>query len=101
MVLAAVRSGKASGKTPADMLEEIVIGKFSSELSDGKTVISVTEAGGTSSFAIVGGMTPADIVEIAMEALTWLQDQEDPANPPVVPAKRIKRLRVSFAKATI
>jgi hypothetical protein len=111
MILAAVRTAQEQteaqdGATPTKVapsavLEGIVMGKFETELQEGKTLISTNEAGGTASFCIVGGLNPSDIVEIAMEALTWLQDQPDPNNPPVYPAKRIKRLRASFAKATI
>lgn len=108
MLLAAVKTAKDAQEggsteqlTPAKVLENIIIGRFETELSEGKTLISTSEANGTASFAIVGGLTPADIVEIAMEALVWLNDQDDPLNPPVLPLKRIKRLRASFAKATI
>jgi hypothetical protein len=111
MILAAVRTAEAQTEategaapttvTPASVLEGIVMGKFETELQEGKTLISTSEAGGTASFSIVGGLNPSDIVEIAMEALTWLQDQPDPNNPPVYPTKRIKRMRASFAKATI
>ena len=115
MILAAVRTAQANTSaqptnpdgsqctavTPASILEGIVMGRFQTELQEGKTLISTTEAGGTASFSIVGGLNPSDVVEIAMEALTWLQDQRDPNNPPVLPNKRIRRLRASFAKATI
>lgn len=111
LILAAVRTAQANAeastpdsdepKTPADVLESIVLGKFDNELKEGKTLISSSEAGGSFSFSIVGGLSPADVVELAMEALTWLNQQPDPLNPEVFPSKRIKRLRVSFAKATV
>ncbi len=110
MVLAAVRTAQAaqsgdaganSKVTPASVLEDIIVGRFETELSEGKTLISVNEANGAHSFAIIGGMTPADIVELAMESLVWLNSQPDPLNPQVIPAKRIKRLRASFKNATI
>lgn len=111
LILCAVRTAETNKETnppdatqpmtPGDVLESIVMGKFQSELQEGKTLISFSEAGGSGSFSIVGGMSPADIIELTMEALTWLQDQPDPDNPAVYPAKRIKRFRASFAKATI
>jgi len=111
LILCAVRTAQANVEAatpdstlpvkPADVLESIVMGKFESELSDGKTLISSNEAGGSFSFSIVGGLSPSDIIELTMEALTWLQDQPDPNNPAVYPSKRIKRLRASFRQATI
>jgi hypothetical protein len=109
VVLAAVRaSGGDAGQTtlkPVAILEGIVTGKFTAEFSNGKTLISTSEAGGSVSFMLPSDFGPADVMTLAMEAIQRIkagdfgpsEDNLDPyANWP-----RIKRLRVSFAKATI
>jgi hypothetical protein len=102
-VLAAVKQAEAAGggKTPTAVMEDIVLGKFESEVVGGKTLISTSEAGGVATFSLMTDFTPAEIVSLAMEAITWIQQQPDPLNPSLYPPRRIKRLRASFAKATI
>src|SRR5438046_2288385 len=99
LVLAAKKQA-VNPATPTSILEGIVVGKFTSEITSGKTLISSTEGGGVVTFALMSDLTPSDIVALAMEALSWLQDQPDPANPSLYP-RRIKRLRASFIRATI
>ena len=99
MVLAAVRL-KAQNQTPTQLLEEIVLGKFQSEVTDGKTLIRVNEAGGETQFSLMADLSPAEIMAIAMGALSWLQQQPDPNNPDLYPPT-IKRLRADFTKAVI
>lgn len=98
LVYAAVKNAKAQGKKPADVLGEIILGHFNTSITDGKTVISTTEANGTTTFALASEMSPPEIVALAMEAVAWVESQADPENPNPIP-RRIKRLRVSFAKA--
>lgn len=99
IALAALRS-KTDSKTPVQVLEDIVLGKFNSEVSDGKTLISTTEGGGTAQFALIGSFTPDEILSLVMETIVWINSQTDPANYEPYPTRRIKRLRVSFAKST-
>jgi hypothetical protein len=47
LVRAAKVQGEASGKKPVEVLTDIITGKFSLDFSDGRTVISTSEAGGT------------------------------------------------------
>jgi hypothetical protein len=101
MRLAAVKQAKTSDRTPIAVLEDIVLGRFSSEFQDGKTVIASSEAGGSVSFAMAGDLNPAEIMSLAMEEITRISQEPDPSNPPAYPPRRIMRLRVSFAKATI
>ena len=98
LVLAAKKNSKEGETTPIDVLETIVVGRFDSDFSNGKTVISTQEADGSVSFSIPDQLSPAEVVALAMEAIAWLKAQPDPNNPNVYP-RRIKRLRVSFAKA--
>jgi hypothetical protein len=107
LVLAAVRTAptlpqvNGANQTPTQVLEGILLGKFNAEITDGKILIHSAEAGGATQFALLPDMSPAEIVDLLMETITWIQTQPDPANPCVYPPRRIKRLRASFAKATI
>jgi hypothetical protein len=104
MVLAAVKMAQPNAQpavTPTGVLESIVLGRFQADITQGKTLVRMTEAGGDAGFALMADMSPAEIVALAMEAITWIQTQPDPLNPNIYPPKRIKRLRVSFAKGTI
>jgi hypothetical protein len=98
MVLAAVKYGKEQSKTPTEVLEDIIVGRFTTDFQDGKTVISTTEAGGTTTFALASDMSPAEVVALAMEAVSWIKSQPNPDAPEIYP-RRLKRLRVSFRKA--
>lgn len=90
------------GDTPLEVLESIIVGRFTSEITDGKTVISTQEGGGGVSFSIVQELSPADVIALAMECSARITSGEygDPDSlPNVMPKRVIKRLRVSFAKA--
>lgn len=102
LLRALVRAAKlqyGSG-SPKPVLEQIILGKFESEVTNGKTVISTTEAGGTVTFVVADSLGPAEVLTLAEEAIEWLDQQPDPANPNLSP-RRIRRLRVSFDKAVI
>lgn len=99
MVLGAVRTAVAP-KTPIQVLEDIVIGRFRTEISDGKTVIAATEGGGSVTFSLPAELGPGDVTELAMRAIAFIRSCPDPNNPPLYP-RIIRRLRASFAKAVI
>jgi hypothetical protein len=88
----------ASGKTLTQVLADIRNAIFNGELRDGKILISSAEAGGTVTFTVPAGHAPLEIMELAQEALDWCGQFPDPDNPPST-ARRIRRLRASFAKA--
>lgn len=103
MATAAKREAARTGKRLTALLEDIFIGKFSTELTDGKTVISTMEAGGSVTFALLGNINPADIAALAHETIRFLKELPDPDNPSeaVLYPKRIRRLRVSFRQASL
>jgi hypothetical protein len=94
----------AASATPPTTLTKLLQGIqdaiFQNEIQDGKILISTAEAGGAVTFAIPQGQTPTDILALVQETLDWCNQYTDPDNPPLT-ARRIKRLRASFAKATI
>jgi len=102
LVRAFVRAAmlQANGGAIKPVLEQIILGKFQSEVTDGKTLVSTSEAGGTVTFALPNNLGPAEIMALAEEAIEWLDNQPDPANPNLSP-RRIRRLRVSFDKAAV
>ncbi|MEY2466758.1 MAG: hypothetical protein QOD03_1279 [Verrucomicrobiota bacterium] len=90
--------GTQTSKSLTQVLAEIRNAIFSDELQNGKILISTAEAGGTITFAIPAGHSPLEIMALAQEAIDWCNQFPDPNNPPAT-ARRIRRLRVSFAKA--
>lgn len=105
IVLAAVRQAKSEKKTPVELLEGLIVGKFTTEFSDGKTLVSTSENGGSVSFSLGGAFTPDEVTALCMECIMRIKagdfgDDETNINP-YMGLRRIKRLRVSFAKATI
>lgn len=102
LIRALLLGAKKTGPTPAGALESIILGKFTAEFSNGSTVISTSEAGGNVTFSLMSDLTPGDVAALAMECLSRLKagDFGDEEDPDLVP-RRIKRLRVSFAKAVI
>jgi hypothetical protein len=91
----------AATVTPTSVLEGIIVGKFNAEITDGRILIHSAEAGGVTQFAMLPDMSPAEIIDIIEETITWIQAQADPLNPPLYVPRRIKRLRASFAKSVI
>ncbi|HEY1790690.1 MAG TPA: hypothetical protein VGJ73_21260 [Verrucomicrobiae bacterium] len=84
--------------TPISVLDDIIIGRFKSDIAEGKTLVSSSEAGGSVGFTLVGSLTPADVVAKAVEAKMWINSQADPNNPETWrwPERRM-RLRVTFS----
>jgi hypothetical protein len=99
-IRAAKKYGDANSKTPIAVLEAILLGRFTAEATEGKTLVTSTENGGTVTFMLPHDFGPADVMALAEEAIEWLEQQPDPNNPKLA-ARRIKRLRVSFANAAI
>ncbi len=103
MATAAKREAVKIGKTPSDILESIFIGRFSSELTEGKTLVSTSENGGVATFAIPGDLSPAQVSALAHETIRWLQSVPDPDHPTEAELypRRIKRVRASFNRSQI
>jgi len=97
---AAKLHGDTVGKTATQVLSELLAKQFTSHFSNGRTVISTSDGGGSTSFAFPEAMTPLDIVDLADSALNWLAAQPDPDNPTFT-ARPIRRLRVRFDNATL
>lgn len=99
-VLAAVRN-KTDAVTPAQFLEKIALGLFTTVTDgQGRVVVSTTEANGSVSFATPPGLGPAEVSAAAMTALEWLSFQPDPLNPVIFP-RSSTRLRPSLARSRI
>lgn len=62
-------------------------------------MIRTSEAGGSTDFVLPAGLEPAELLELAVRALEWVQAQPEPDNP-ALPG-RIRHYRVCFDKATI
>lgn len=99
-ILALVRIAtiKSPG-TPLVWLKALLVAIYDGgDFSSGKILVSSTEVGGTVTFAVPPGHTPQSLLCLVESAIEWLQQQPDPTSPNLSP-RRIRRLRVSFAKA--
>jgi hypothetical protein len=91
-------SAATSGKSLTQVLADIRNAIFNGGLRDGKILISSAEAGGTVTFIVPAGHSPLEILALAQESIDWCNQFPNPDNPPAT-ARRIRRLRASFAKA--
>lgn len=92
----AILKAKASGKTPTAVLEAVLLSRFNAELSNGKTIVSISEAGGTTSFQLPGNLSPDKIAMLINDALGWLEAQEDPNNPDLSSLNTTRRIKGVF-----
>lgn len=81
------------------VVEDILFARFESSIRNGRTVIRTSEAGGSTDFTLPAGLTPTELIELANQALRWLQAQPDPENPRL--PKAVRRLRVCFDRAAL
>lgn len=95
---AKLKAAKDSTSAKA-VVEAIVLGQFESSVSNGRTVIRTAEAGGETEFSIPDGLTPSELIELATDALRWIDRQPDPLNPGL--PQTVKRLRACFNRATL
>jgi len=88
----------APKRTPiAKFLGQIRNAIIAGELVNGKVLITTAEAGGSTTFAVPPGFTPADLVGLFQEAIDYANAHN--GNPPKN-VRRITRLRASFFNAT-
>lgn len=90
----------ATSTTLSSVLKSVRNGKFNTDVTDGRTLISTTESGAVSTFTLPPGMEPMEIMALAQECLDYCAGFPDPENP-VICHRRIKRLRASFLKASV
>jgi hypothetical protein len=92
---AAKLSAAKKGTTVKSVLESILVGQFETSVSNGKTLVRTSEAGGSVEFAIAEGLDAGEVAELAREALDWHSVNPD-SNP-----RRIRRLRATFNRASL
>lgn len=92
-------SAEKAGKTLTGVLLEILEALSTGEIQDGKILIGSNEAGGNVTFTVPPDHTPRELIKMYQATLDWCNEHADPDNPPRF-ARRVKRLRVSFNKAT-
>src|SRR5262249_34920051 len=94
----AKRAAKEAGKPLSQVLDEINSAILRNGVQNGVVVIGSSEAGGSTSFALPSGPTPLELAALNEEATAYCAECADPENPDLT-TRRIKRLRVSFAKS--
>lgn len=90
---------RANQSTLRAVLNGIILRQFSTNVVDGRSVVSVAVGGTQTTFDAAGDFTPEGLICMANESLDWASTFPDPDNPDFT-AQRVKRLRVSFARAT-
>lgn len=98
LVTGAVLRAKKCGKTPAQVLEEIILARFTSEGMTGRAIISISEAGGSTAFATLKSMSPEQLAALVTEALFWVNSQPDPTKPDLSLIQPKRRMRCVFDK---
>jgi hypothetical protein len=81
---------KKQPANPKGFLEDLQVALFDGSVAEGKVLISTSEAGGEVTFAIPDGFTPITLLRLVESAIKELEGKP-----------KIRRLRVSFAKAVI
>lgn len=85
--------------TPASICEGLLTGLFESSIENGRTIIRSAEAGGMTEFAIPAGLTPSEVMNLATQALDWIEAQDTPENPEL--PTDVRRLRPCFSRVTL
>src|SRR5262245_38376136 len=99
-VRAAASTAKSTGKKLTAVLDEINAAILGGGVQDGQVLVSTSEPGGSVSFTLPPGHTPLELAALNEEAIAFCAQFPDPDSPDLT-ARRIKRLRASFAKAVI
>lgn len=68
LVRAARKVAKEAGRTPIEVLEDLIVEKFQNELPDGKGLIQIREATGEADFDILDGMFPANLATLTHDS---------------------------------
>jgi hypothetical protein len=90
------------GATPTSVLQQVLVGHYTWTTKNGRMLISVSEAGGSSTWALPPGIGPEEVASYASEALSLLEELADPDNPNLATMfKRCTRLRASFQSARV
>src|SRR5437867_3919963 len=101
LIRCVIRGARENNPTdPKAALKAILKSRFASEVTNGTTIVSTSSDGHSVSFQLPDSLSPAEVMVLAEEALTWLESQPDATDPTKLP-RNIRRLRVSFGKAAI
>lgn len=84
--------------TARALLEGVLVGRFTTEFSNGRVVASVSENGGSTSFSYPAGITPEDVTIISGRALSRL-DAYGVDAPTAEMLRPKRRLRMTFHNA--
>ena len=100
MVVRALKLQLTGGINLVGALNALMTSRWASQVVNGQTVLTASEAGGSVTFTFERAYTPAELAVMAEEALEWVNTLADPENPPLdVP--RYNRLHPTFHKAVL
>lgn len=100
MLVRALKLQLTGGETLVGALQSLVTSKWASQVVNGQTVLSTSEAGGSVTFTFDRSYTPTDLATMAEEALEWVNTLVDPESPPL-DLPRYNRLHPTFHKAVL
>lgn len=90
---------RRDGVLVREVLESIILSRFQTSIVDGQTLLDVSDEGMSMRFVFPDGLSPAEIIRVASEALEWVEKQADPDNPGV--PQLVKRFRATFGRACL
>jgi hypothetical protein len=89
IVASAESIGAQTSKTSGEVLAAIRDAIFRNDIAGGKVLLSTTEGGGTVTFSLPQDQTPQQLMVLIQLAIDRING-----------ARRVRRLRVSFAQST-
>ena len=99
LVRAAILQGRQDQKSPQAVLEAVLLGQFTSSVTNGSTVVETSEAGGSVRFVLPGGLSPSEVITLMERAISWIELQTDPTNPAL--PRLTKRLFADFRQIQV
>ena len=83
MLVRALTLQLADGGTLVSALSALVTQKWATNVVNGQTILSTSEAGGSVTFTFERAYTPAELAVMAEETLEWVNTLADPEYPPL------------------
>lgn len=96
----ATKNQLGEGQTLVGAMRAVRDQKWTSDVVNGVTVISSSEAGGSTTLTYDRGFTPAELSTMAQTALAYLLGLVDPEDPPEARPRR-RRIHTTFHRAVL
>lgn len=108
VVIWAVHKAEGAAQTPLQLINAVIDSIVESDVTNGKVLISSSEAGGSTSFSVPEGMSTHDLLRMLMRARDYCITNDTYSDPPPEGGqypeptfKQYYRARFTFANPTI